>query len=55
MYTVYRCWKDGFKEHLLVLLSLQEAEERCLLLNNQRLPWSHSEYQYIYMYEAITL
>lgn len=53
MYTVYRCWKDGFKERLLVLTTQQEAEEKCLLLNNQRLPWSLELYKY--MYEVVIL
>lgn len=53
MYAVYRGWVDGTKEHLLVLMTKQEAEERCLLLNDTMLPRSHREYRY--MYEAVTL
>lgn len=53
MYTVYRGWVDGTKEHLLVLLTQDEAEEKCLVLNNTMLPRSHREY--LYMYEAVIL
>lgn len=52
-WKVFRFWKDGTKERLLVLLTQEEAEERCLLLNNQRLPWSLELYKY--MYEVVIL